>query len=177
MTRLACLLSALALATGAPRAPADDGSMPLVRVTEGSARLLVTDGVRLLDPTAGATPIEGAVAGLDAGAASALEILWRGQASASLRGPLTLELEAGPILTLERFQTVELEVRRGRLELDLGAFGRLAVTRGALRLRSLPDGVAEILNRGGSSLEVTRAGASPLTIAPGRSLRLRAASD
>lgn len=180
MARLACLLAALLLAPApvsdpaAPGTTPDDAPAPFVRVTEGAARLLVAEGVRSLEPEAGATSIAGEVAALEAGARSALELVWRGQASASLTGPLALELGPGPTLTLERFRTVELEVRRGHLTLELGGLGQLALTTGALRLRSLPDGVAEILNRGGSVLVVTRAGASSLEIAPGRSLRLRA---
>lgn len=172
MTRLVPLLVCLLLAPLESEAP-----VPLARVTEGAARLQQGAEVRRLEPSSGAWALAARPARLETGARSALELVWRGQASAALTGPLAVTLavtlDHGNELALERFQLAEIEVRRGTLGLVL-ELGTLELAPGAVRLRSLPDGVLEILNRGGAALELRRAHGSKVTIPAGQCLRVRA---
>lgn len=146
----------------------------LVRVAQGSARIAQGDEVRSLDPRAGAQALRGEGAALESGAHSQVELVWRGQASATIQGPAAFELTRAPGLSLASFQTAELEVRRGKLALTLAGLGSLELSAGALQVRSLPGGLFELLNRGGSALELERAGAPRVRIAAGQRLRLRA---
>lgn len=148
---------------------------PLVRVAVGEARLVETTGVRALDRRAEALALAGASAWVEAGAGAEVELVWRGLASATVRGPLSVQLERAPALYVADLQVLELEVRRGVLRLELAGGVRCEVGAGALQLRSLPDGVFELLNRGGTTLALQRTGQPFVRIAAGQRLRFRAA--
>ncbi len=148
---------------------------PLVRATAGEARLVEPRGVRALDRRTEAIALSGASGWVEAGAGSELELVWRGLASATLRGPLSVQLEREPALYVEELQVLELEVRRGALRLEIAGGTRCAVGAGALQLRSLPDGVFELLNRGGAVLVLERSGQPSVRIGAGQRVRFRAA--
>jgi hypothetical protein len=152
-------------------------SAPFVRVRAGAGRLLQGREVRVLEPGAGALRLAGPYGRVESGAATRVELSWRGLASATLSGPLAFELSREPGLTLESFQLVELEVRRGTFALELAGLGSLEFAAGALRVRSLPDGSCELLNRGGKALEFWRAEERRLAIGPGQCLRVGPARD
>ncbi len=173
----------------APVAP----SAPVVRVRCGRAQLIEGLELRSLNPSSGTLSLSGS-AYLECGPGSEIEVLWRGLASARVLGPAALEVDPAleidhegpeaPHLWLEHFQTVELEARRDVLVVRLPGEDVLAIGSGAVRLRSLPGGDVELLNRGGESLELRRAprpatrarggsqGASTLTVPPGSRARL-----
>lgn len=169
MGRLAAL--ALTLVAGLAQEP---GPQPFLRVTAGGVRLAQEGEVLRLDARSEVRPLGSTLAWIEAGAHSSLELAWRGQASATISGPAALVLARAPRLVLERFQVAEVEVRRGTLELELTGLGHLSLSAAALRLRTLPDGMVELLNRGGSTLELRREGVPPLAIAAGQCRRVRA---
>jgi len=145
----------------------------VVRVTSGEARLGAGPDARSLDRRAGAVSLSG-VAHVESRPQSQLELTWRGSASATFDGPAAFELARGTGLVLQRFQSLEVEVRRGRLALEFAGLGELELAAGALQARALPNGVVELLNRGGTPFELHRPGEKPLAVAPGARVRLRA---
>ncbi|MSR63824.1 MAG: hypothetical protein EXS08_15470 [Planctomycetes bacterium] len=169
LARFAPLLLCLAQG-GAQESPA-----PVLRVTDGEARLGAGSDARTLDLRAGAVPL-GAAAHVESRPRSQLELTWRGSASATFDGPAVFELAPGTGLVLQRFQTVEVEVRRGPLRLEFAGLGQLELAGGALQARRLPNGVVELLNRGGTPFELRRSGVKPLVVAPGARLRLHSSA-
>ena len=167
LVRLVPLLLCLALGG------AQEASAPVVRVTSGEARLSSGTETRALDARAGAVLL-GAAALVESRPRSQLELTWRGSASVTFDGPAVFELAPGTGLVLQRFQTVEVEVRRGHLVLEFVGLGQLELAGGALQARALPNSLVELVNRGGTPFELRRPGAKPLAIAPGARLRLQA---
>ena len=165
---LRALVLAVTLALGAPP------SGPVVRVASGAAHLLERRGVRTLERGAPPAELADAVGWLETGAGSEVELVWRGLASATVRGPAALQLAREPGLWIDEIGVLELEVRRGKLALAVADAGSFEVSAGALQLRSLPDGVFEVLNRGGTPLELRRVGELPVAIPAGQRLRFRA---
>lgn len=168
-SRLAAVLLLAALAP----AGAGGGDAPLVRVERGSALLAEDGGVRPVDRRAGAQPLRGEAGRIQAGAETEVALAWRGRASATVTGPAAFELRRRPGLELASFQVLEVEVRRGPLVLGLPELGVLELRDGVLRARALPGGVIELLNRGGTPLELRPAGGESVWIAAGQRLRSR----
>jgi hypothetical protein len=166
LARFAPLL--LCLVLGGTDAPA-----PVLRIASGEARLGLGADARALDPRAGAVPLSDA-AHVESRPRSQLELVWRGAASATLDGPASFDLAPGPGLVLQRFETLEVEVRRGHLRLELVGLGDVELGGGALQARALPNGVVELLNRGGTAFELRRNGGEA---AVGRARRAPAAAD
>jgi hypothetical protein len=166
-------LAACLLCAGLVPAVADD-SAPVVRVTAGAATLAEGGALRPLEPHAGARTLEAETGWVESGARSAVELVWRGRASATVVGPAAFELARAPGLDLDSFQVLELEVRRGTLTLTLADLGTLELGPGALQARALPGGVFELLNRGGAPLALARADGTAVRIPAGQRLRLRA---
>src|SRR5262245_16235862 len=141
LARLSPVLLVLGLAGGEA-----EEATALLRVTSGEARLAEGRTVLTLDARAGEHALAGAEAWVETSAASAIGLVWRGQAGMKLAGPAAFQLERGPALDLERFRTAEIEVRRGKLALEIAGVGWLELGAGALELASLPDGVVELRN-------------------------------
>lgn len=151
-----------------------ESSAPVVRMTTGSGRLLAEHTVQTLDARSGAVHLAGASGRVESGAAARTELAWRGLASATITGPAAFELGREPGLVLETCATAEVEVRRGTLALELAGLGSLELAAGAVRVRHLPDGGVELLNRGGRTLEFWLGEERPLAVGPGQCLRLAA---
>jgi hypothetical protein len=149
------------------------GDPASVRVSAGAADVVESGRVRALGPRTEQLAIMGA-AWLEVGPGSAVELAWRGRASARVQGGAALALGPGTSLALERYEVLELEVRRGGFVLELPELGRVELMAGVLQLRALPHGVHELRNRGGAALELVRPGRPSLTVAPGGRVRLRA---
>lgn len=170
------MLSALVLAASLLLPGAAEGG-PIVRVDAGEARLVDGREPRVLDRRSGASALAATKGWVEAGALAEVELAWRGLASARVYGPASFQIAREPGLVLEHAQVLELEVRRGTLALALTGAGSLEVGAGALRVRSLPDGVVELFNRGGGALELRRVGEKSLRIGAGERLRLRVRQD
>ena len=167
MLRRLALLALVALPQGE-----DPG--PTVRVEAGAAKVVEGDHVRALSPGTAPLALQAGLASLEAGARSELEIVWRGAASARISGPATLELHRTPELLIADFRVAELEVRRGKLVLELPELGPFELGEGVLQVRTLPGGVVELQNLGGSALVLRRTGRDCLEIPAGRRVRIRA---
>ena len=166
---LRVLVLALSLAL-----PGSGRGGPFVRVDSGEARLRQGREVRELDRRSGPTELVAEATWVESGAMAEVTLSWRGLASATVHGPAVFRVARTPGLVLESAGLIELEVRRGTLALALEGLGSFELGAGALRVRALPDGVFELLNRGGSALELRRVGEKPLRIAAGERVRVRA---
>jgi hypothetical protein len=149
------------------------GDPAVLRVSAGTAEVVEAGRVHALAPRSGAREVAGA-AWLECGPRSTLDVAWRGLASARITGPATLALGPGRALAVERYEVLELEVRRGGLALELPELGGFELPAGVLRVRALPAGIQELTNRGGAVLELARPGGDSITLAPGARVRLRA---
>jgi hypothetical protein len=170
----ACLVLwlCLGLGSGSHGASLQESLAPVVRMSAGSGRLFSERSVQTLDARTGAVHLAGKSGRVECGAATRVDLAWRGLASATVTGPAAFELAREPGLLLEVFGTAEVEVRRGTLALELAGLGSLELAAGAVRVRCLPDGSAELLNRGGRVVEFWLGERRPLAIGPGQSLRL-----
>ena len=159
---LVSLLAAtnLALAPPTDEPPALPPASPaVVRVLSG--RMSLVQGETIRTRTKGSAPlrVEGG-AYLECGPASEVEISWRGRCSLRIRGSAALEWEAAPgdpatpHLRVVRSTRLDVEVRRGGMELDLPHGWTMEVERAVLGLRELPDGTLEIRHHGGRSVRV-----------------------
>jgi len=145
----------------------------VLRVQAGEVRVQRAGTETSVDPRAGSVRLGGVGERLEAGALVAFELAWRGQASARLSGPLLVTLQDDPGVAFLRFQSADVEVRRGTLRLAFAGHGTLWLGPGALVARTLPAGLLELENRGAGTLEIRRGRERPLTIAPGAVLRLK----
>src|SRR5262245_3724452 len=166
------MLRSLVLAASLLAVPQLEAPAPLVRVDQGEARLAEGRAVRVLERRTGTVALAGECGWLEVSARSAVELSWRGLASATLEGPAMFRLTRVPGLELEHAQVLELEVRRGTFAFELAGVGSFELGAGALQVRTLPGGVFELLNRGGGALALERAGERALKVAPGQRLRL-----
>jgi hypothetical protein len=149
------------------------GDPAVLRVSAGTAEVVEADRVHALAPRSGAHALADA-AWLECGPRSALDVAWRGLASARITGAAALALGPGRVLAVERYEVLELEVRRGGLALELPELGRLELPAGVLQVRALSAGVHQLTNRGGTVLELARTRGESITLAPGARVRLRA---
>jgi len=167
------LLLALPALEALPVPSAPEG--PVVLVRQGAVRLLEGERARTLGPDSGNVRLAGADEVLALAPASALDLVWRGSASATLTGPAELTLSGPRELRFSSFRDAELEVRRGTLGITLVGYGTLDLGGGVLSLRSLSGTHLEITNRDAETLSVRLAGGRELRVPPGRRLRLRRA--
>lgn len=122
--------------------------------------------------TAGDEPFDLALpARLTAPALSSVELRWLGHASATLQGAAQAWVEEDQGLVLGRFATAEVEVRRGKLRLEVVDRCALEAENAALGLVSLPDGRMELVHRGGAPFTVRSAGRDR-TLRAGERVRL-----
>jgi hypothetical protein len=130
---------------------------------------------------AGNGPREIAQGYLELGPRSELELGWSGLSSVHVHGPAALEWsmagpESQPRLYVYFLSHLELEVRRGRVGLNLAGGLALDARRGAYQLRALAGG-HELRHHGGSAsrLFLRKVGAgswSESQLLPGERLRL-----
>jgi len=154
-----------------PLAPVSLDPTPRLRVGAGSARLVEGGEVKALDRRSGSVTVSGRRAYVECGAASELELVWRGLASVALEGPAALEFGADPELVLESFRTAELEARRGRFRVEVAGTARFELGASAVQLVSTAAGL-ELRNRGGAPLVVLTSAGEELTVAGGERVRI-----
>lgn len=144
---------------------------PRLRLREGSARLVDGGEVRALDRRTGTVEVSGKHGYVECGARSELELVWRGQASVELSGPAVFEFGARPELLLESFATAELEARRGHFQVEVAGTARFELSGTAVQLVSSAAGL-ELVNRGGTTLELHTYTGEVLRVAGGRRVRV-----
>jgi hypothetical protein len=147
---------------------------PMIRVLAGQAQLAEGRVVRALEPRTGAVALAEETGWLETSARGTVELAWRGLASATIEGPAAFQLERSPVLVLTRFRVAEIEVRRGKLVLELVGAGSLELAAGSLQARALPGGVLELLNRGAGELLLRREDEPSVAIPAWQRVRVRA---
>jgi hypothetical protein len=159
------LLVALAL-------PWPRGEAPRLQLTVARGRALVE-----VEESAPVTRREGeapwdlvAPGRVTAPALSEVELRWLGHASATVEGASQAWVKPDLGLVLGHFGAAEIEVRRGRLRLEVLELCTLEAERAVLGIRSLPDGRVELVHRGGLPFRVKADRA--LTLHAGERVRL-----
>lgn len=170
------LLLAVLVTAGVPAPPSSEGARLQLAVARGRALVErpAEDGREFPPVTrlASDAPCDLAVpARLTTPALSSVELRWLGHASATLQGAAQGWVEEDQGLVLARFATAEVEVRRGRLRLEVIDLCALEAEKVALGLVSLPDGRVELVHRGGAPVTVRHAGRDR-TLRAGERVRL-----
>ena len=196
---LALLLAALAGAPAASPAPPVRPSLPSfdpapwaaqgparVSVSRGRAMLVRGEDVRILVRDSEPVSVAGS-AYVELGSRARAEIAFPGRGSLRVEGPAALEWSpAGrgetPVVELERFERLEVEVRGERFRLELPQAWAFDVRRAALALESLPSGALVVHHHGGDGVRVLSRVPRPQQdwprkIEAGRRVRLRPYSD
>lgn len=152
------------------------------RVTLERGRALLVDeaGVGPLKRHEGTRQLEG-VGHLELAPGSRASVVWPGLGSVELRGPTSISWDPGTDaedlrLSIGVLERVDLEVRRGRVRLDLPGAWRLEAQLGVFELRSLPVGGVGVRQLAGRSCRASWVGgpgiSAPQWIGPGESARL-----
>jgi len=121
----------------------------------------LVEGETIHTRTKGSAPlrVEGG-AYLECGPTAEVEIAWRGRGSLRITGSASLEWEGSPedpdapLVRVVSFTGLDVEVRRGGMELDLPHGWNVELERAVLGLRELPDATLEIRHHGGRSVRV-----------------------
>lgn len=151
---------------------AHPGLAARVEVLEGRARLFAPDRIEALFEHLPPLLVEGPVH-LDVRAAARVRVTWPGQASVLVHGPAALEWRPAAVASpagegegLRTFTsqalrldvldlgTIDLEARRGAIELALPGAWRTRVERAALQLSSTASGAVELWHHAGLGLRL-----------------------
>jgi hypothetical protein len=165
-----------------------------IEVLEGRAQLVTAERVEQLAPNA--APRASSAAGhLTVRAASRLRLTWPGRASVLVQGPAALEWHAdvgvpGPdgapgraaaadtlVLAVVELGQLDVEVRRGVLQLSLPESWRASLCGVAVQLAALPSGAVELVHHAGAPVELEWTGERsasrpPIRVPAGSSVRL-----
>ena len=152
-------LLALPLVAAIPEDSSGGNPAPaVVRVLSGRATLVHGEEVEVLSRRSRSRRIEGAVYA-ECGPDAELDIAWRGLSSLRAEGTTAVEWEIAPAtpddpaVCLVRLATLDVEVRRGTMTIELPGAWVLAVERSAVQLREC-GGRLEILHHGGQAVRV-----------------------
>jgi len=126
-------------------------------VERGHARLALAGGV--VELVAGERPVEvRGSAHAELGTRSLVELRWSGRASALVTGKASLGIGKDPEdphrpgIAFYFLSRAELELRRGRLLVELPQGWSFELGRGAVSLTEHADGRVEVLHRGGADV-------------------------
>ncbi len=161
------ILVPLLLAGGAlVGAPDDPPPPPVVRTLEvelrvrsGRATVVQGDEIRVHTKSDRPVLLEGP-AYLECGPGADVQVTWRGLSSLHVRGTAALEWDVDaktprePTVRIARFTSLDVEVRRGTVHLELPEGWALKPQAAALRMQQRPDEEIELRHHGGRPMRI-----------------------